>query len=823
MIDAAMRDDLPTGSVTFLFTDIEGSTRLLHDLGAERYARSLAEHRRMLREAFGAHGGVEVDTQGDAFFVAFANARAALAAARQAQQALSADPIHVRMGVHTGRPLLTDEGYVGVDVHKAARICSAGHGGQILVSEQTKIAAGHGDLRSLGLHRLKDLTAPEPLYQVGEAEFPPLKSLNQSNLPEQPTPFAGRERELAEVLHMLRRGDVRLLTLTGPGGSGKTRLAVQAAAEMVEEQEHGVWWVGLQAVRDPGLVVPTIASTIGAAGDLAAHVARRRMLFLLDNLEQVVDAAPDLGRLLAACPNLTLLATSRETLRLAAEHEYAVPPLAEPEALDLFLARARAVRTDFSGNGEVGAICRRLDQLPLAPELAAARVKVLSPAQILERLDQRLPLLTGGPRDAPERQRTLRATIAWSHELLTAGEQLVFGRLSVFAGGWTLEAAEKVAGADLDTLESLVDKSLLRFDRDRERFTMLETIREYAAERLEESGEADETGRRHAELFLELAESAHLSAEAEYGRSHDVVIPEQDNLRATIEWAAASERVELGLRIAVALENFWVTNDPFEGMRRFETLLEEGGDVPAILRARALRCYGGSSNMAAPRSGPARIRGEPGPVPRLGRRTGRRGAPAPVGNQRAEPWQARAGPRTAGGEPGGVQDGGIRPRRGPGPRLARVPGARRGRPRPGRRAVRGEPWDGQGFRLHLVAGGHDGSARRCRAETGQLDLAATQAREQLVLAGQVADRQNMVFALAYLASVAAARGDAIRAGRLWGAIEAEAERRSIGVWEGEHELFAGRILARPGPELERGIEEGRRLSLEAAVELALEE
>jgi hypothetical protein len=346
-----MRGDLPSGTVTFLFTDIEGSTRLLHDLGAERYARSLAAHRRALREAFRSHRGVEVDTQGDAFFVAFADARDALAAAQEAQQASSAETIRVRMGLHTGTPLLTDEGYVGVDVHKAARICSAGHGGQILLSEQTKLLAEDGTLRPLGVHRLKDLTAPEPLYQLGKAEFPPLKSLNRSNLPEQPTPFAGRERELAEVLHLLRRDDVRLLTLTGPGGSGKTRLGVQAAAEMVEEQEHGVWWVGLQAVRHPDLVVPAIGSVIGASGKLAEHVADQHMLLLLDNLEQVVESAPELGEVLTSCPNLTLLVTSREPLRLAAEHEYPVPPFVEPESVAFFLARARMIRADLSGDG----------------------------------------------------------------------------------------------------------------------------------------------------------------------------------------------------------------------------------------------------------------------------------------------------------------------------------------------------------------------------------------------------------------------------------------------------------------------------------------
>ncbi|MDQ2909884.1 MAG: adenylate/guanylate cyclase domain-containing protein, partial [Actinomycetota bacterium] len=587
--------ELPSGTVTFLFTDIEGSTALLHELGASGYAESLDSHRRALRDAFAAHGGVEVDTQGDAFFVAFPDAEEALQAAREAQQALAAGSVRVRIGLHTGEPLLTDEGYVGVDVHKAARICSAGHGGQILVSERTKLVVEDGELRPLGTHRLKDLTAPEPLYQVGEAQFPPLKSLNQSNLPVQPTPFVGREKELGEVLGLLRLGNGRVLTLTGPGGSGKTRLAVQAAAEVVEEQEHGVWWVGLQAVQDAELVLPAIGSTVGAKGDLAEHIGNRRMLLVLDNLEQVVEVAPALGALLSSCPKLTLLVTSREPLHLAAEQEYPVPPFVEEEAVGFFFSRARAVRPEFEDDGSVRTICRRLDYLPLALELAAARVKALSPAQILERLEQRLPLLTGGSRDAPERQRTLRATIEWSHDLLSVEEQQRFRRLSVFAGGCTLAAAEDVAGAGVDSLQALVDKSLLRFDE--ERYTMLETIREYARERLEESGEAGDVQRSHAAFFLALAESANMSAEGDYGRRYDILPPDQDNLRAAIDWLAAAGEVELALRFAIALENFWVIVDPFEGMRRFEALLAEGG-APDMVRARALRCYAGSSFLA---------------------------------------------------------------------------------------------------------------------------------------------------------------------------------------------------------------------------------
>ncbi len=315
--------ELPAGTVTFLFTDVEGSTRLLHELGPEPYATALAEHRRLLRDAFNAHDGVEVDTQGDAFFVAFADAQAAAAAALDAQAAVASGPIRVRIGLHTGEPLLVDGAYVGIDVHKAARVCAAGHGGQVLVSEATRSLLTDVGLRALGPHRLKDLTEPEPLYQLGDGDFAPLKSLGGSNLPEQPTAFLGRELELAEVLRLLERGDGRLLTLTGAGGSGKTRLALQAAAEVVDAYPYGVWWVGLQALRDPQLVVPTIASTLGARGDLAEHIAGNRTLLVLDNLEQLLEAAPAVADLLAACANLRVLVTSRERLRVRGRAEYA--------------------------------------------------------------------------------------------------------------------------------------------------------------------------------------------------------------------------------------------------------------------------------------------------------------------------------------------------------------------------------------------------------------------------------------------------------------------------------------------------------------------
>ena len=527
---------------------MEGSTKLLHELGADEYAEALAEHRRILREAFGAHGGVEVDTQGDAFFVAFATAPGALAAASAATEALAPGPIRVRMGIHTGRPLLGEEGYVGVDVHRAARIAAAGYGGQVLLSKATQELVD-GDVSDLGEHRLKDFAEPVWLFQLGSERFPPLKTLSNTNLPHPASSFVGREREVEELASLLQDG-ARLLTLTGPGGSGKTRLAIEAAAGLVPAFRNGVFWVGLAPLRDPHLVLDTVAQTLGAKDSLAEHIGERELLLLLDNLEQVIEAAVDLASLVEACPNLTLLVTSRELLRVHGEVGYPVRPLAEPEAVELF-----CVRSGLESNGTIAELCRRLDDLPLAVELAAARTSVLSPAQIVERLSKRLDLLKGG-RDAEARQQTLRATIEWSYELLDKAEQLLFARLAVFVGGCTLEAAEEVAEADFDTLQSLVDKSLLRHAG--ERFWMLETIRDFAAERLYEAGEREALALRHAMHFLALVESAapriRGPTQAELMERLEL---EHDNVRAALDFARASGDAEMLARLAAAMRYFW--------------------------------------------------------------------------------------------------------------------------------------------------------------------------------------------------------------------------------------------------------------------------
>ena len=570
---------LPAGTVTFLFTDVEGSTGLLHELGPDGYAEALAEHRRLVRAAFAAHGGVEIDTQGDAFFVGFPTAPGAVAAARAAQEAMAGGPIRVRMGLHTGTPHLTEEGYVGEDVHLGARIAAAGHGGQVLLSAATR-AGVDGEMLELGEHRLKDFAQAVPIFQLGSERFPPLKTISNTNLPRPASSFVGREREVAETTALLQDG-ARLLTLTGPGGSGKTRLAIEAAAELVPQFKAGVFWVGLATLRDPGLVADTIAQTLGAKDSLEEHIGERELLLLLDNLEQVVDAAPTLAGLVEACPNLRLLVTSRELLRVRGEVEYTVLPLTDPDAAELF-----AMRAGIEPDATVHELCRALDNLPLALELAAARTAVLTPQQILERLSQRLDLLKGG-RDADPRQQTLRATIEWSHELLDEQEQRLFARLAVFAGGCTLEAAEQVAGADLDVLQSLVDKSLLRHTDDR--LWMLETIREYAAERLEQSGEADDARRRHAVHFLALAEEAAGEVIGAHPRAWlERLEAEHDNLRAALDRFHETGDLQRALELAGALWGFWQVRGHFaEGRRRLDTALTADA-IPAATRARAL-------------------------------------------------------------------------------------------------------------------------------------------------------------------------------------------------------------------------------------------
>jgi predicted ATPase/class 3 adenylate cyclase len=584
------RPELPTGTVTFLFTDIEGSTKLLHELGPEAYAEKLMEHRGVVREAFARHGGIEVDTQGDAFFVAFARATDAVAAAAAAGEALRGSPTRVRMGIHTGEPQLTDEGYVGIDVHRAARIAAAAHGGQIVLSATTRrLIQGDARVRDLGEHRLKDLVSTERLFQLGDGQFPPLRTLDATNLPIVSIPLVGRQRELAELAALLSNG-TRLLTITGPGGTGKTRLALQVAAELVGTLQDGVFWVPLAGLSNHELVPSEIARTIGAPDDLASFLRGRELLILLDNFEHLLDAASMVSTLLASSRAVRVLVTSRTPLRVSAELEYRLEPLPDADAVTLFVQRARRVGRELTPDATVAQICRRLDGLPLAIELAAARTKLLAPERLLDRLGSVLPLLTGGTRDAPERQRTLRATIKWSYDLLDLPVQALFARLAVFAGTFPLAGAEEVAGADLDGLGALVDSSLVKPIGD-DRFLMLETIREYAAEALAASGEAEEVRHRHAAFFTDLAEEAYkhrFDAEAEWSERLEL---DHDDLRVALDWLAAKDP-HRALELAGALGWFWLTHGQLgEGRTRLAVALDTS-EASGRTRARALTALG---------------------------------------------------------------------------------------------------------------------------------------------------------------------------------------------------------------------------------------
>jgi len=638
--------ELPTGTVTFLFTDIEGSTRLLQELG-DGYAAVQGEHAVIVRRAVAEAGGVEVSTHGDAFFVAFRSPAGAVRAALAAQRELAAHdwspgrPLKVRMGVHTGEGSLGGDDYVGIDVHRAARIADAAHGGQVIVSDATRALVRHAlpagaSLRDLGVHRLRGLADPERLHQLVvdglAADFPPPRTLDArpNNLPPQLTSFVGREEEIAEVERLL--GQARLLTLTGPGGSGKTRLALQVAAELLTRFQDGACFVDLSPVTDPTLVPAAVANALGVpetAGrpildGVKEHLRHRELLQVVDNFEQVTEASPLIEELLTAAPRLRTLVTSRAVLSLRGEQEYPVPPLHVPEprrpptglaalgaveAVRLFSERARAANPRFAlteRNAPVVAeITARLDGLPLAIELAATRTKVLTPEQILSRLERRLSILTSGARSLPERQRTLRATIAWSHELLDPVERRLFARLSVFTGGWTFESAEAVCdpqelGLDaLDGLTSLVDKSLVRRTEPPggpPRFSMLETIREFAQEQLQAGADQERVVRRHAEHFLHLAVEAepHLTGQ-DQAAWLDRCDTEHANIRAALRWAIDTGQADPAQAAAGALWRFWQQRGHLAEGRRWleEVLAMPSGQAPTAARAKALTGAGG--------------------------------------------------------------------------------------------------------------------------------------------------------------------------------------------------------------------------------------
>ena len=637
--------ELPTGTVTFLFTDIEGSTRLIQELG-ERFLVVLDEHAGVVRRAISEFGGVEVNTEGDSFFVAFRTPLDAVLAAVATQRGLAAHEwsenarVRVRIGVHTGEGLLGGNDYVGIDVNRAARIAGAAHGGQVLVSEATRglveRALPEGtELRDLGPHRLKDIAHPEHLYHLViedlPSNFPPPRTLDArpNNIPLQLTSFVGREGEIAKVRHLL--GHTRLLTLTGAGGTGKTRLALQVAADVLTEYRDGAFFVDLSAVTDPALVPSAVARALDVREEaerpileaVKDHLGSKELLLVLDNFEQVAEAGPVVEELLTAAPGLKILVTSRVVLSLRGEQEYAVPPLQPPdvdglldlpalrriEAVQLFTDRAVAVSPRFQvtekNAAAVAAITARLDGLPLAIELAATRTKVLTPQQMLPRLQECLALLTSGPKNLPERQRTLRGAITWSHELLDPAEQGLFARLSVFTGGWTLESAEAICDPDglgldiLDGLSSLVDQSLIRRSEPDEgdpRFSMLETIREFGHEQLEVRGERDLLRRRHAEHFLDLAVKAepHLVAEGQ-GEWLDICDREHANIRAALRWAIEAGDADRAQEPAGALWRFWQQRGHQAEGRAWlaEILAMPSGRRPSAGRAKAMIGAGG--------------------------------------------------------------------------------------------------------------------------------------------------------------------------------------------------------------------------------------
>ncbi|HXH97735.1 MAG TPA: adenylate/guanylate cyclase domain-containing protein, partial [Gaiellaceae bacterium] len=595
-----MASELPTGIVTLLFTDVEGSTRLLQELG-DGYGDALHEHRRRLRAAFAAHGGVEVDTQGDAFFVAFGRASDAVSAAADAQRGLADGPIRVRMGLHTGEPRLTAEGYVGLDVHKGARIAAVGHGGQVLLSQATR-ALVEAPVRDLGSHRLKDLSAPERIFQLEveglPCDFPLLKTLEvgMRSLPHPGTSFVGRATELEAIDGLLEEPDCRLLTLVGPGGVGKTRLALEAAARRIERYPHGVHFVPLVSVASPQLLAPAVAESIQFAVD-AAHsgfsaqeqlldyLSERSTLLVLDNFEHLVDGSGLLGEVIERAPGVELLTTSRERLNVQSEWVFDVEGLGLAEngnggsgALRLFVERAAQARPGFELDGEERAqalrICRLVAGMPLGIELAASWVSMLSCAEIAGEIERNVDFLATSMRDVPERHRSLRAAFDHSWRLLSDEQRDTFAQLSVFRGGFDREAAVAVAGADLRLLTELVSKSLVRRP-DFGRFELHELLRQYAAEKLDDmsSDASTATRGRHARHYAaRLAERRDALVGAGLVQARDELRGDLDNLRAATEWGMANWDGGEARGLLAGLHQFFVAHSWFDGAETFERL-----------------------------------------------------------------------------------------------------------------------------------------------------------------------------------------------------------------------------------------------------------
>jgi predicted ATPase/class 3 adenylate cyclase len=895
--------DLSDATLTFLFSDIEGSTRLEQEVGTGAYADVRERQRTLLRAAFAACGGDEQGTEGDSFFVVFRTARGALTAAVAAQRAIAAEPwpaaarIRVRMGIHSGEARAAGGSLVGIDINRAARIAGAAHGGQVLVSDATRTLA-HGEaldgigFRDLGPHRLKDLLEPEQLFQLVadglRTEFPPIRSLDarRVNLPTQLTSFVGRDGEVAAAGRLL--AEHRLVTLTGPGGTGKTRLALQLAADGSEAFADGVCFVNLDAVRDPELVASQIATSVGLieAGHrptrdiLADWLTGKVFLLVLDNFEQVIDAAPLVADLLRAAPGLKILVTSRAALRISGEHEYPVPGLPTPpdlseltaleraqlpvrertldadalaayESVELFVARATAVRPGFRVTDEnaaaVAAICARLRGMPLAIELAAARVRLLTPEAILGRLTHQLAILAGGSRDLPERQQTLRAAIAWSYDILDEPQQRLLERLSVFWGGIDLAAAEAVGGtggmageALVDAIGDLADQSLLRvLDAPEPRFAMLETIREFAGEMLDGRAEAAEVHRRFRAWFLDLARRAAPELAGPDQRAWlDRLELEHDNLRATIDRAAADGDGETAIGLAFALWRFWQKRGHLaEARRRLEGMAAAPwSHDPTSLRARLMEALGGvcwwQGDIEAMR-GPYREAVElwraDGDKRELANalynysfcfsfaivQGGKPGETDAV-SASAALVEALALYREAGDEEG---EANVLWGMGNNRYFGADPGAGAGEfdaalaihRRLGNRTM--EAWS-----LHMLG--------LARLRTGDPDVARASFREAMEQFHGSGDIAGMTLVLDDFASLAAADGDAVRAARLWGAARTLTTTTGTGLAQFVDEAFDH--LHRPtvrgmldAGEVERLAAEGASLTAEEAVAYAL--
>jgi predicted ATPase/class 3 adenylate cyclase len=626
----------PSGTVTFLFSDIEGST-LKWEKNAELMQSAFSRHESIMRNAMHNHGGFIYKMIGDAFQIAFSTAREAIEAALMAQLSLQSEewgeigPIEVRMALHTGVVEERGEDYIGPILNRVARMMSAGHGGQVLLSQATYELLRDDlpddvSIQNLGEHRLKDLSRFEQIYQVISPglrqEFPHLTTLNThpNNLPSQLTSFIGREREIEEIEQLLKKS--RLLTLLGPGGAGKTRLAIQVAANVLHHFEQGIFFVDLAPISDPQFVSRTIAETLNiretasqpVVQSIKNYLGEKNLLFILDNFEQIVETAPLVADLLSSAPKLKVILTSRQPLMISGEQEYLVPPMGVPvldhresikaisqyEAVELFINRAESVRPDFeitSGNASaIAEVCARLDGLPLAIELAAARIRSLSPSQLLDRLQTRFAELSGGMRDLPPRQQTLLATIDWSYDLLEEGEKELFARLSVFQGGRTLEAAEAVCGPDssiniFDGLDSLTRQSLLYMDQglDNEpRFMMLETIHEYARQKLIESDQVEQIKGQHADYYLALVERAEPEMRGKKQAYWSAKLrSEHDNLRTALSWSFSEGDFVVGIRLAGGLRDYWYYQGLFgEGWKWTETALEGVDQAPIAVQAK---------------------------------------------------------------------------------------------------------------------------------------------------------------------------------------------------------------------------------------------